>query len=260
MRSDNQQLRYGLGVVLASTVLIGCKYDVSFRDCEVSCSGANTNCPDGFMCGSEGRCRVTTATASCSDVLSDAHNDVDADPNAITLRQTTNDFIAPGHSRTCQTVGPPTFENSWYRVFSLAEAGITGAFHTTNVTFGIETATPATQVKVTVATYSGATGPTLDVVAITPIAEMSLSLPAIATGQLVVAPVSATIPAGSNLLVEVFAPDYSSDGKTVIIGTTTSSESHPGYWRAPICEVPTPATTNRDGLPNPAFIIEVTGT
>ena len=52
-------------------LLTCCSYDASFRDCEIQCTNA-TGCPNGFMCGSEGLCRLDGETQNCTSVLGDA--------------------------------------------------------------------------------------------------------------------------------------------------------------------------------------------
>lgn len=53
-----------------AVVVAGC-YSPSFSDCEVRCSDSS-GCPSGFACGDEGRCRPTSAMATCQALLEDA--------------------------------------------------------------------------------------------------------------------------------------------------------------------------------------------
>ena len=252
-------------LALLACFTFGCSYHASFGDCEVSCTQA-TGCPDGFSCNAEGLCRVSGATATCNQVL-DAPRDfpppkVDmAPPGSTVLSQTTDDIIAIGHFRACMRVdNDNTFENSWYRVFPLRDFGIQSDFRVTTVKFAIEKSTAATDVRVNLGVYTGTLGLTLDTTKITPVATKVVTLPQISVGDIRDVPFDALMPPGANVIVEVFAPDYNMTNQTVALGTTQSAQTTPGFWRAPICEVPEPKTGNRDGDPNPAFIIEVVGT
>ena len=255
-------------LAVLACLLLGCSYHASYGDCEITCTQA-TGCPDGFSCNGEGLCRANGITATCNQVL-DAKPDTsdngdgsmpDLPPGSTVLSQTADETIAIGHFRACMRVdNDNTFENSWYRVFPLSSSGVTGAFQVTGVKFGIEKSTAATDVRVNLGVYTGAIATTLDTTKVTPINTKVVTLPQISVGDIVDAPVTGTIPAGANIIVEVFAPDYTVSHQTVALGTTRGAETTPGYWRAPICEVPEPKTGNRDGDPNPAFIIEVVGT
>jgi len=57
-------------LALVAVVLAGCD-PTSFRDCAITCT-AETGCPNGFSCGTEGLCRAGNGQSSCADVLSDA--------------------------------------------------------------------------------------------------------------------------------------------------------------------------------------------
>jgi hypothetical protein len=251
-------------LALLACLAAGCGYHASFGDCEIHCTQA-TGCPDGFSCNGEGLCRADGVSATCNQVL-DAPKDMpsgddgggnpDLPPGSVTLKQTGDEIIAPGHYRACQKVdNNDTFENSWYRVFPVA----TG-FHVAQVKFAIELSTANTDVRVNLGNYTGTIGTTLDRSKITPLATTVAHLPAISVGDVLTAPLDGSVPAGGNIIVEVFAPDYTVTHQTVALGTTKGTETTPGYWRAPICEVPEPKTSDLDGVANPAFIIEVVGT
>jgi len=252
-------------LALLACLAAGCGYHASFGDCEIHCTQA-TGCPDGFSCNGEGLCRADGVSATCNQVLDapkdmppigdDGGIDPDAPPGSVTLKQTGDEIIAPGHYRACQKVdNNDTFENSWYRVFPVA----TG-FHVAQVKFAIELSTANTDVRVNLGNYTGTIGTTLDRSKITPLATTVAHLPAISVGDVLTAPLDGSVPAGGNIIVEVFAPDYTVTHQTVALGTTKGTETTPGFWRAPICEVPEPKTSDLDGIANPAFIIEVVGT
>lgn len=60
------------------TLGTSCSYSASFHDCEVLCN-APDQCPGGFTCNQEGRCRAPGTAGDCNDILGDARRD-SADP------------------------------------------------------------------------------------------------------------------------------------------------------------------------------------
>jgi hypothetical protein len=55
-------------VVALAIVFAGCGYSPAFRDCAITCA-ASIDCPDTFVCGGEGLCRVEGDRRSCAEVL-----------------------------------------------------------------------------------------------------------------------------------------------------------------------------------------------
>src|SRR5262245_52050436 len=74
----------------------------TFRDCEIQCTLAS-GCPDGFLCGGEGRCRLAGAAGTCGAVGPDASIDPDA---AGSCAQLDCDDHAACTIDTC-VAGPP---------------------------------------------------------------------------------------------------------------------------------------------------------
>ena len=74
----------------------------------------------------------------------DARPPIDA-PRIVILNQTDNQTVTPQASVACTQAGPPQVskENSYYRVFTLADWAIDRPFTPTEVKFGIEQATAA---------------------------------------------------------------------------------------------------------------------
>jgi hypothetical protein len=151
-----------------------------------------------------------------------------------TLSETTSTTIVANNSFPCSPglFSLNTAQNSYYRVFSLASLGVTTAFQVTNVTFQVELARSAPTATLTVGTYSGTVGSaTLKAADITAIqTDSSVTIPDAdddsgSNPGTVNVPISATIPAGSNLIVELAVPS----GGMFYIGTSASGESAPGY-------------------------------
>jgi len=178
----------------------------------------------------------------------------------LTLSQTNNNTPAAGQGQACghsvfgNTVS--TADNSWYRVFKLADYGVTGAFNVQRVTFysdyawaGGGTSQPAT---LKIGTYSGALEvDRLPAASITNIVTQPVTIPdntgapaAIDTN------VSATIPAGSNLIVELALPDGDADGNYFYIGVSAGGEQKKGYIRA---------TPSGCGFTSPTSLVSPTG-
>lgn len=171
----------------------------------------------------------------------------------------------------CRQTNPATDytrENSYYRVFPLADHQITTAFHITQVTFQVERATspagnqPAT---VKVGTYAGTVGAaTLNQAQVTPLGQAAITIPngatSVVTPVAMFTPSSITVPAGSNLIAEVFIPDGLNQQNIFFIGSNNGGETRPGYIRAPICNVPDPSTYATIGQPQIQILLSVTGT
>ncbi len=198
----------------------------------------------------------------------------------VTLSQTNDTTIAAGKAIACGSSDPifgfpvSTSDNSWYRVFKLSDYGITGPFTVQRVTFwsdwavaGTGTTQPAT---IKIGTYSGTLdADTLAVGSITYITTQPTTIPNADSENGADPPVetnvTATIPAGSNLLVEVALPDGSAAENLFYIGVSAGGETKKGYVRASPtgCAITTPTSlVSAGGLnrPDNAVMITVTGT
>lgn len=214
--------------------------------------------------------------------LPDAAPLPDAPPGMqqVTLSQTNNTTLAAGRAVACLGRDPifnlpaGTRDNSWYRVFKLSDHGITGQFNLQRVSFytdyaygGSGVTQPAT---LKIGTYSGTVeADTLTVASITPITSMPITIPDADSSDGVDPPVetniSATIPAGSNLIVEVALPDGYNDGNFYYIGVSAGGETKKGYIRATPsgCNMTSPkALTSAGGLniADNSVLLTVTGT
>jgi hypothetical protein len=193
---------------------------------------------------------------------------IDAGPTTVTLTQTTTDNVDGTLSLACRSTGDgSTRENSWYRVFRLADAGITNGFHVTAVTFGVAAASGLVPVQVKIGTYSGTVNPSpteLDTALITPLAaSTAYQVPNTnGTPTLATVPVSANVPALSQMIVEIAAPDELGTAHYFHLGANADGQSSAGYLRAPICNAPQPTVpgTFDPTFTNAHFVIKVTGT
>lgn len=243
-----------VGAVIASTA---CSYSVTFDDCQVTCAGGES-CPTDLTCVS-GLCRTAGSTGACGS---------NVPPGDLTLTQTADTKIDHSLQFGCQNTDSTTPEQSWYRVFSLVTAGVTGTFHIDKITIGINTSVGGAasgsgagsdglpRVDVKVGTYAGgATDATLDLSKVTAIKASTIEIPATQITELVDAPLSADIPAGSKLIVEVHNADFKGTARQVVLGATDAAETANAYLRAPFCSatVPTPPSSQAH------IVITVTG-
>jgi hypothetical protein len=167
---------------------------------------------------------------------------IDAPPGTMTreLTQTTSQTIQADTSIACGVNPPGTNANNYYRVFDLSAMGITSAFTVTEVAFQVEHCdqiggTTGTAVAVRVGTYAGTPGDKLELSMMTILASNpTVAVPETTTGSTIHAPISATIPAGQKLLVEVDSPDGFNQ-HYFYMGANTAGESAPGYVLAPMC-------------------------
>lgn len=192
-------------------------------------------------------------------------------PQAATLSQTTNNTVAVNNSAQCSNFDGNgnvllTHENSWYRVFSLAEAGITGSFTVSKVTFAVEIANNEPPVTVKVGTYSGTPNDTAPL-SLAQATFLATTTVAVANTQAAVsldANIAATIPANSNLIVEISSSDHATNGDGFILGTTNGPFQHTAYLRSGTCGLNEPtAMAQLPGCPtcgSSQGIISVSGT
>lgn len=191
----------------------------------------------------------------------------DAGPIDVTLTQTTSGAIGSDNSIACGNPDGTTAENSWYRVFRLADANITGGLRVIAVTFGVQEATGSPAVQVKIGTYSGNVQPPpsqLDIGLISPISAMTFNVPNTASTApvAVTVPIIANVPPLSQMIVEVFAPNLNGTSKYFYLGGNSAGEAKPGYLRAPsgACATPQPKTTTVLGFPTSHLVISVSGT
>jgi hypothetical protein len=233
--------------------------------------------PDGGPGGGGG-----SGTGKDADILPpvDAAPLPDAPPGQqqITLSQTNDQTLAVEKTVACGSSvgGIPlgTSDNSWYRVFKLSDHGVTGAFTVQRVTFysdyayaGTGTTQPAT---IKIGTYAGTLeADTLVPASITNITTQAITIPDANSADGIDPPVitdlTATIPAGSNLIVEVSLPNGVNDGNFFYIGVSAGGETKKGYIRATPagCNMTSPKSlVSPTGLnkPDNAVMLTVTGT
>jgi hypothetical protein len=199
-----------------------------------------------------------------TDNLGEAGNgeSFESDPftvKRVRLEQTTGDnAIAAGLSLACSDLDG-TKENSWYRMFHLADFGVDKPFQVNRVNFGVQTAIGEQRVKVSIGTYAGDAGAVqLDT---SKIDMLGLTTLGVAEGKLQTMQANfpgIMVPADANLVVEI-KTEGRGDGAFFYLGSTESPEMMPGYLRAPGCNTEAPVMTSALGYSQTHLLISVSG-
>jgi hypothetical protein len=234
--------------LLLALIASGCSYDVSFHDCEFTCN-SKSDCPDGFDCLAN-LCRTNNGMGDCTM------------PGSVTLRQTADDKVDRNLVFACTNGDQTTAATSWYRLFSLADAGVTTSFQVDHATLGVCFTVSQPTVFVKLYTYTGTLGAnTLDLSKASQVQSTTVGIPETQITELVDAkfPPGTVIPPGSNVLLEIQVPDLNLTGQQINIGSTDSTESQPGYFLAPLCGTTTPTSTKAANHPDVRFVLTLTG-
>jgi hypothetical protein len=207
------------------------------------------------------------ALAACSQtemtpVVETGGESFDDPPYDVTrkqLVQTDDMTVTQQLSIACSDV-TGTEENSWYRLFPLADMGVDRAFTVYRVNFGVQTAIGDQRVKVSIGTYAGSIGSVqLDLAKIDMLGMTTIPIPDSSNGQILQANFPAiSVPVGSNLIVEIRSEGLK-DGRFFYLGATQGGETNPGYLRAPTCNTPNPVMTSGLGYSQSHLIIAVSG-
>jgi len=181
-------------------------------------------------------------------------------PVELTITQSTNTTtITALNSISCNAAGLHS-NNSYYRVFNLSTFGITSAYNVSKISLGIEIATagaggtqPAT---VRIHTLSGA----LTLANLTQVGTVATTIADTAVGVVIDIPVTAVVPAGSLMVVEVFTPDGQAAGHSLFVGSNTLGQTGPTYLSAVDCAATEPTDVATLGFPDMHMVLTVTGT
>jgi hypothetical protein len=171
-------------------------------------------------------------------------------PRPVTLSQSNSDDIVGGTAVAC-------FEavNSYYRVFPLAQAGITGDLEVSGITFGVEEAVsgaaglPATVLLHRLEGTLGADGE-FQLSSLEDVNSVDTTIDDVAFpgegdigGDRHTVSITGTIPAGGTLVVEVTHPAFNV-GQSLLMGSNTAGETGFTYLRAPACGTNQPTKAN----------------
>lgn len=178
------------------------------------------------------------------------------------ISESTSNTIVAGNSIACATPSGHT-DNSYWRAYTLTDFGISHDFSVCSVQIGVEDASSGsgTGQPITLNLYSSSQAfPTGFPGSLTLVGTTgSITVPDQSLTLLDV-PVTGIVPAGSQLVVEVFTPDGQIDGNLFFIGSNAAAETAPSYWSAPACLHPAPIALAGAGFPNMRIVETVTGT
>lgn len=181
-------------------------------------------------------------------------------PGPQSLSQSLSHNVGPTIQIGCQAGGFHT-DNSYWRAYNLAAAGLPGPLTINTVTFGIERANAAgtgTTQSATVRVWTSA-GP-FPGSAMTQVATQTVQIPdqtnTLFTVTLTTPP---TVPSNANVVVELFTPDGRGLGNAFFIGSNDQGQTAPGYISAADCGFPAPTTLAAVGFPNMHIILDIGG-
>lgn len=178
-----------------------------------------------------------------------------------TLTQSTSQTITAGNSVSCNGGSPGFFhtDNSYFRAFSLG--AFPDGFDVCALQFGIEQAnasgTDTTQ-PVTVNIYANTGGVfpagtrTLVGTTTAQVADQTLTVLEV--------PVTAAVPAGAELVAEVFTPNGQPAGHSFFIGSNAGGQNGTSYIAATACGISAPTPLSAIGFPNMHIVMNVVGT
>lgn len=192
---------------------------------------------------------------------------IDAPPDVVTLSQTSSNMVVANNSVGCVS-GDISQNNSYYRVFTPSDTGVTGALHLTQIDFGVEFASTTGGAGQTgtlrIGTYVGdridsatvtLTGTTVNLSS-TPVEIKDTDAP---TAMSV--PVSVDIPANTTFIVELNVPGT---GSRFFIGSNTGTETKPAFTSAQSCSLSKPTSfasiASDNDLGTITMVMSATGT
>ena len=187
--------------------------------------------------------------------------------NAQTITHSTSMTVGNTNAACSSGTNPNTTasDNAYLRFFNLASFGITGAYNVTNVQYGVATVRTPTllagfpvTVKLyttTSATFTTTTFPA----AFTEVASVTTNVQELQAGTLITVPITATIPAGTNLVVSV-AYDVQEPGtlNQIFLAANGLGQTAPSYLLSVGCGATTPTPiANLGNFPNAHFVLAV---
>ena len=204
-----------------------------------------------------------------------------------TITHSSSQAITPLNSVSCND-GIGHTDNHYWRAFNLPSFSVTGTFHVSSIDLGIEEATAgsppvtsgtkgikrssnrAERQKAKGARPNGAAAQPITVLLHTNtggafpggtlnfLNSVNINVPD-QSGTVLNIPITADVPAGSELVVEIFTPDGTATGNLFFIGSNTAAETGPSYLSAPDCGITTPTTTAAIGFPDMHIVMNVNG-
>ena len=172
------------------------------------------------------------------------------------ITQSTSQAITATNSVSCNTGGLHA-DNAYSRSFAMS--AFPAGFDLCAVEIGIEQATSgvggAQPATVNVYSHTGAAYPGGTTVLVS---TQALSV-ADQSATILSVPITGNIPAGADLVVEVFTPNGQADGHTFFIGSNNGGESGPSFIEAADCGITTPTATSSIGFPEMQIVLNARG-
>ena len=188
--------------------------------------------------------------------------------NAQTISHSTSMTLGTTNVACSAGTAPNTTasDNRYYRFFNLSSFSITTTYSITSVQFGLQSLNLATipagyPVVVKLFSTTATDFPTGFPTGYTELASVSTNMLAANVGTLVSIPITGTIPAGSNLLVEVgYAAATAASLNRIALSANSLGQTAPTYIASTGCALANPTDVAGIGFPNAHFILSVTGT
>ena len=216
----------------------------------------------------DGSIHVTDSSIVVPDAFV-SHIDAPPGQQTKTLDENSSDTIKLATSIACSDGNTGyTRPNNYYRVFDPATFGITTDFHVTQIGFQVENCSSTAGGQVVTAkvgTYNGTPGTTITTGNMAVLAtNAQVQVPEIdLVGGSVNAPISATIPAGKKVFIEIDSPEGDAGTNAAFfMGVNTAAETGFGYIMSSVsaCGVTTPTNVTSVAGTQISFLMTVTGT
>lgn len=176
-------------------------------------------------------------------------------PVGQTLTHSTSEAITGNHSVACgNNKTGTTNANQFLRAFTLTDFGIDSAFTVSSIRFGVESLSVEMPATVNLYVLDGF----MSYFNMELVATASVVLPP-QTLSLVDVPISAHIPAGATLLLEVAAPDLETANGEYLPGSNAAGQTAPSYIAAADCGSGEPEELASIGFPDVHLVMSVTG-
>lgn len=176
--------------------------------------------------------------------------------NELMLTQSLSQLLIAGNSISCNAGGYHT-ENSYWRIFDLADYAITHDFAVSRVEIGIEQAVGAGgSQSVTVNLYTIGNDLNWDNLVLLNSVDVTVADTTLAILNI---PIPTLVPAGSLLVVEFLTPDGLVLGNSLFVGSNDKGQTGPTYLTADECNVYDPLPTEALGFPDMHLVMNVYG-
>ncbi|MCU0484918.1 MAG: carboxypeptidase-like regulatory domain-containing protein [Anaerolineales bacterium] len=176
--------------------------------------------------------------------------------NELIVTQSLSQAIVAGNSISCNTDFYHA-ENSYLRVFELADYGINYDFAVSRVEIGIEKAVGSQGSQPAIVNIY-TIGDDLNWDNLILLSSIDFTVQD-TTLSLLSIPISAQVPVGSILVVEFLTPEGRIEGNSLFVGSNPEGQTGATYLAAPDCDYPDPTPTELIGFPDMHMVMNVYG-